>query len=544
MSMKFDPHVYQYDSRRNVVYATNGMVHCSQPQVAQIGLDIMKQGGNAIDAAVAMAAAATFMEPVSNALGADCFAQIWTKGKLYAINGSGVSPMALDLNAVNKAGLKHPDRIPLHGWLSAMVPGAPRAWEMIRSRFGTKSMKELMAPAIRYAREGYPVPVTVSRFWAEGVPGNVKRAKENPEAFGPCVKMFTKDGVNPYKAGDVFKCPEVAETLEKLAESNCESLYTGELMKRTVEFSKKTGGYFEESDFINYKPEWVEPLHINYRGYDVYELPPNGQGITALMALNILKEMDLGETRDSIDGYHKQIEAMKLAFADTKKYVADPRYMKVKTEEMLSDSYAAKRRAMITDEAIMPEPTDPWCGGTIYFCTADKEGNMVSFIQSDNWIFGSGLVVPGTGIVLQARARGFSLDPESDNCVAGGKRAYHTIIPGFLMKDGKPVGPFGVMGGFMQPQGHLQVLVNSINYHMNPQSALDAPRFQWIGGKHVQLERTVPEFIAMALAAKGHEIEIVNDNIDMGRGGIIWRRDDGVMCGGTEPRCDGTLLSY
>ncbi len=542
--MKFDPHVYPYASRRNVVYATNGMVHCSQPQIAQIGLSILKDGGNAIDAAVAMAASAPLLEPVSNSLGGDCFAQIWTGGKLYAINGSGVSPMAMSLDVMHKAGLHHPDRIPITGWLSHMVPGAPRAWEMIRSRFGTMSMKDLMAPAIRYAREGYAVPVTVSRFWLEGVPGNVRRAKESPNTYGPCVKTFTKDGVNPYCAGEVFKFPEYATTLEILAESNCEDLYTGSLMKKTVQFSKENGGLFEASDFENFHPDWVDPIHTSYRGYEVYELPPNGQGITALMALNILNGMDMGETRDSIESYHKQIEAIKLAFVDTKKYVADPRYMKTDIQEMLSEGYAAKRRGMITDKAIMPEPTDPWCGGTVYFCTADKAGNMVSFIQSDNWIFGSGVQVPGTGLVLQARARGFSLDPQSDNCVAGGKRAYHTILPGFLMKDGKPVGPFGVMGGYMQPQGHLQVLVNSIDYHMNPQSALDAPRFQWIDGKHVQLERTVPEFIAMALAAKGHEIEIVNDNIDMGRGGMIWRREDGVMCGGTEPRCDGTLLSY
>ena len=273
-------------------------------------------------------------------------------------------------------------------------------------------------------------------------------------------------------------------------------------------------------------------------------MPPNGHGITALMALNMLKGLELSDSRETADVYHKMIEATKLAFVDTKKFVADPRYMRTKVSDMLSDRYADVRRALITDKAVYPEAGDPSCGGTVYFCVADGMGNMVSFIQSNYNRFGSGIVIPGTAITIQDRGANFSLDPESDNYLEGGKKAYHTIIPGFLMKDGKAVGPFGVMGGFMQPQGHVQVVVNTVDYHMNPQECLDAPRFQWVGEKKVQLEREVPADIALKLADMGHEVTIVNSNLGMGRGEIIWRLEDGTLVGGTEPRADGTIAAW
>ena len=303
-------------------------------------------------------------------------------------------------------------------------------------------------------------------------------------------------------------------------------------------------GFFAESDFANYKAQWVEPISVDYKGYTVCEIPPNGHGITALMALNMLKGLDLGDSRECADVYHKMIEATKLAFVDTKKFVADPRYMRTKVSDMLSERYAAVRRALITDQAVYPEAGDPSCGGTVYFCVADGQGNMVSFIQSNYTTFGAGVAIPGTGISLQNRGANFSLDPESDNYLQGGKKAYHTIIPGFLVKDGKAVGPFGVMGGFMQPQGHVQVIVNTVDYHMNPQECLDAPRFQWVGEKKVQLEREVPAHIAQKLADMGHQVEIVNSNLGMGRGQIIWRMDDGTLVGGTEPRADGTIAAW
>ena len=348
-----------------------------------------------------------------------------------------------------------------------------------------------MAPAISYARDGFCIPVNVYKQWKAEVVRFTAAAKEDPAVFGPWLEYFTKNG-QPYAPGERFRNPDYAATLESLAASDCESYYRGEIMQKIVDFSNRTGGFFAESDFANYKAQWVEPISVNYKGYDVFEMPPNGHGITALMALNMLKGLDLGDSRECADVYHKMIEATKLAFVDTKKFVADPRYMRTKVSDMLSERYAAVRRALITDQAVYPEAGDPSCGGTVYFCVADGQGNMVSFIQSNYNRFGSGIVIPGTGITLQDRGANFSLDPESDNYLEGGKKAYHTIIPGFLVKDGKAVGPFGVMGGFMQPQGHVQVIVNTVDYHMNPQECLDAPRFQWVGEKKVQLEREVP----------------------------------------------------
>ena len=540
---QFDPHKYAYPSRRNVVYARRGMACTSVPLGAQIGLEILKAGGNAMDAAVAMAAAMPLLEPTGNGLGSDAFALVWVEKekKLYGLNASGVAPAAISARLVRDLGF---DQMPKEGWIPTMVPGAPGGWAELNRRFGTKSLPELFAPAISYAREGVPVTVNVSKQWAKDARRLQGAAEKNPAPPAYWQKSFLKEDGSPYQAGDLFQWEEYAQTLEELAATGCESYYRGSLMERIVAFSQETGGYFSQEDFRGYHPEWVEPITADYRGYTVCEIPPNGHGITVLMALNILNGLTLSQERDCADTYHKILEAIKLAFADTKTYVADPRYMKTKTADLLSPEYAAKRRALITGQALTPEAGDPSCGGTIYLCTADREGNMVSYIQSNYTTFGAGVAIPGTGISLQNRGANFSLDEGSDNCLAGGKKSYHTIIPGFLMKDGDAVGPFGVMGAFMQPQGHVQVIVNTIDYHMNPQEALDAPRMQWIGGTQIQLEREVPAHIAQALAAMGHQVEISNSNIDMGRGQIIWRTENGLLAGGTEPRCDGTIAAW
>ncbi len=539
---QFNALKYAYPSRRNVVFARKGMASSTSPIASQVGLEILKSGGNAVDAAIAMAATMPLVEPTGNGLGSDCFALVWSARdqKLYGLDGSGVAPMALSADIVRAAGC---DKVPLEGWFSTMVPGAPSAWAELRRKFGTRSMAELMAPAIQYAREGFCIPVNVYKQWQAEVRRISACAAKEPELYGPWMEYFTQNG-EMFGVGATFVNPDYARTLESLAATDCESYYRGELMERIVAFSRRTGGFFDEGDFQSYHARWVEPISVDYKGYTVCEMPPNGHGITALMALNILKGMDLSDERDCADTYHKTIEAVKLAFADTKKFVADPRYMRTKVSDMLSDRYAGIRRALIGDQAVYPEAGDPSCGGTVYFCTADGDGNMVSFIQSNYNCFGSGIVIPGTAIALQDRGANFSLDPESDNCLEGGKKSYHTIIPGFLCKDGKAVGPFGVMGGFMQPQGHVQVMVNTIDYHMNPQEALDAPRFQWVGEKTVQLEREVPAHIAMELAERGHQVEIVNSNLDMGRGQIIWRMEDGTLAGGTEPRADGTIAAW
>ena len=539
---QFDPLKYSYASHRNVVYAKKGMACSTSPIASQVGLDILKAGGNAMDAAVAMATTLPLVEPTGNGLGSDCFALVWSEQdhRLFGLDGSGVAPMALSAETVRAAGY---NAVPVNGWLPTMVPGAPSAWAELRRRFGTKSMAELMAPAIQYAREGFCIPVNVYKQWRAEVVRFTAAAEKEPEVYGPWLQYFTKDG-KTYEPGDTFRNPDYAKTLESLAATDCESYYRGEIMQKIVDFSNRTGGFFAESDFETYHAQWVEPISVNYKGYDVCEMPPNGHGITALMALNMLKGLALGDDRETADVYHKMIEATKLAFVDTKKFVADPRYMRTKVSDMLSDRYADVRRALITDKAVYPEAGDPSCGGTVYFCVADGMGNMVSFIQSNYNRFGSGIAVPGTGITIQDRGANFSLDPESDNYLEGGKKAYHTIIPGFLMKDGKPVGPFGVMGGFMQPQGHVQVVVNTVDYHMNPQECLDAPRFQWVGEKKIQLEREVPAHLAQKLSDMGHQVEIVNSNLGMGRGEIIWRLEDGTLVGGTEPRADGTIAAW
>ena len=541
--LMFDPLKYGYSSHRSVVYAHRAMACTSVPLGAEIGLSIMKAGGNAVDAAVAMAASMPLLEPTGNGLGSDCFALVWIEKdkRLYGLNASGVAPMALSADVFRNRGL---EAVPREGWLSTMVPGAPAGWAEMNRRFGTKPLQELFAPAIDYARHGCPVPVTVALQWAADAPRIAKAMARDAEPHAYWWKTFMKPDGSPYRAGDLFRWEEYADTLEELASTRCESYYRGALMEKLVAFSRETGGFFSEDDFRNYRPEWVEPIAVDYKGYTVCEIPPNGHGITALMALNILKGLELPAERENAETYHKLLEAIKLAFADTKTYVADPRYMKTSVADLLSEEYAARRRALIGEQALLPEAGDPRCGGTIYLCTADPFGNMVSFIQSNYTTFGAGVAIPGTGISLQNRGANFSLDPSSDNFLIGGKRSYHTIIPGFLMKGGEAVGPFGVMGAFMQPQGHVQVIVNTVDYHMNPQECLDAPRFQWTGGRHIQLEREVPAHIGAELALRGHEVEVTNHNLAMGRGQIIWRTEDGLLIGGTEPRCDGAVCAW
>ena len=540
---EFDPMRYRYASRRNVVYGRHAMACTSVPQGAQIGLEVMRAGGNAMDAAVAMAAAMPLLEPTGNGLGSDCFALIWVEKekKLYGLNASGVAPRALSAEVFAQKGLT---AVPKEGWLPTMVPGAPAGWAAINRRFGTRPLAELFAPAIAFAREGVPVPVNVEKQWVKDSRRIAAAAEKDPAPHAYWKKAFLKPDGQPYRAGDLFRWEEYAQTMEELAATGCESYYRGGLMEKIVAFSRESGGWFCEEDFRSYQPEWVEPITADYKGYTVCEIPPNGHGITVLMALNILKGLELPAEKETAETYHKIIEAIKLAFADTKTYVADPRYMKTRVEDLLSEEYAARRRQLIGERALMPEAGDPSCGGTIYLCTADPEGNMVSFIQSNYTTFGAAVAIPGTGISLQNRGANFSLDPNSDNFLEGGKKSYHTIIPGFMMKDGQPVGPFGVMGAFMQPQGHVLVALNTIDYHMNPQDCLDAPRIQWIGGKHIQLEKECPPHIAGQLAEMGHEVEVVESNINMGRGQIIWRTGNGLLIGGTEPRADGTVAAW
>lgn len=540
MNFTFDAQEYKYASRRRVVHAKRGMVCTSQPLASQAGLTILQQGGNAIDAAIATAICQTIVEPTNNGLGSDCFALVWTGGKLHGLNGSGYAPQRLTPEAVAASGAT--EKMPLRGWEAVTVPGAPSAWAELHKRFGRLPFAKLFEPAIYYAEQGYPVSPIVARFWQEGIDA-LTPYKNNP-AIAPWFATFDVhgNGVAP-QTGELVTLPDHAKTLRILADSYCESYYRGELAQKLVEFSDKTGGYLSLEDLAEYRAEWVEPVHVNYHGYDVWEMPPNGHGITALMALNILKGMEIG-AKDTGDTFHKQIEAMKLAFADGMHYIADPRYMQTRVEELLSDAYAAQRRALIGETALEPTHGKPFCGGTVYLCTADGDGNMVSFIQSNYKDFGSGIVLPGYGINLNDRGAGFSLNPELDDYLAPRKKPYHTIIPGFLTHDGEAVGPFGVMGAYMQPQGHVQVIMNTVDWLLNPQSALDAPRWQWIAGKEIWLESSVAPEIVEDLRRRGHEVRVLEDDTTFGRGEIIWRDSNGVLAGATEPRADGVVAAW
>ncbi|MFD4707779.1 gamma-glutamyltransferase [Gottfriedia sp. NPDC058432] len=534
--MKTSEHVYS--SHRNVVYARNGMVATSQPLAAQAGLDILKKGGNAVDAAIATAACLTVVEPTSNGIGGDAFALVWMNEKLYGLDSSGPAPKNISTEKVKNLGY---EKMPKYGWIPITVPGAPAGWVELSNRFGRLSLKEVLQPAIEYAREGFPISPTLGKFWKKAY--EIYKKELNSEEFAAWFDTFAPKGRAP-EVGEIWSSLDHAITLEKIAETNGKDFYKGEIADKIIASSNQYGGFLTKEDLESFKPEWVDPISINYRGYDMWEIPPNGQGIVALMALNILKN-DLYDDKENVMTYHKQFEAMKLAFACGKEYVTDRKFMKTSVESLLSDEYGKERFLEITETAQTPLPGRPPSGGTVYLATADGDGNMVSFIQSNYMGFGSGIVIPGTGIGLQNRGYDFSLNENHANALIGGKKSYHTIIPAFLTKNNKAVGPFGVMGGYMQPQGHVQVIMNSIDFHLNPQETLDAPRWQWIEGKIVEVEPNFPQEIIKELQAKGHEIKVAKDTGSFGRGQIIWRNEDtGVLMGGTESRTDGCIASW
>lgn len=536
--IQFNPQYQPYSSTRLPVYARKGMVATSQPLAAQAGLDILKKGGNAVDAAIATAAALTVVEPTSNGIGGDAFALIWMKGELHGLNASGVSPEAISIDEVKKRGY---DDIPTHGFTPVTVPGAPAAWVACSKRFGKLPLTDVLQPAIEYAEKGYPISPVLGRFWKSAY--KIFKERLTDEEFQHWFETFAPNGRAP-EVGEMWSSQGHADTLRAIAESNGEAFYKGELAEKIDAYSRQYNGFIRKSDLEQYEAEWVKPISIDYRGYKVWEIPPNGQGLITLMSLNLLKGFDL-TSKEDVDTYHKQIEALKLSFADGQKYITDSQQMKQSIEGLLSDQYATERRGLIQDEAIEPAPGTPPKGGTVYLATADSEGNMVSFIQSNYMGFGSGLVVPGTGIALQNRGHNFSMDPDHDNCLAPKKKTYHTIIPGFLTKGDQPVGPFGVMGGFMQPQGHLQVVMNTVDFHLNPQAALDSPRWQWMKGKEVLVEKNFPSHIAQALAQKGHQVKVALEANQFGRGQIIWRDpESGVLVGGTETRTDGVVAAW
>ena len=532
----FDAQHYPYASRRNVVYSRRGMVATSQPLAAQAGLQVLQTGGNAIDAAIATAAALTVVEPTANGIGGDAFALIWHGGQLHGLNASGPSPRSLTWDRLAAQGLTE---MPKYGALPVTVPGTPAAWAAMAKRFGQLPLTRSMAGAVELARHGFPVSPAVAFAWQQAT--SIFREHCREPQFQHWFDTFAPQ--NAPKAGELRRLPDHARTLQSIAETGSDSFYRGVLAEQITSLVQSAGGYLQAHDLADFAVDWCKPIKVNYRGYDVWEIPPNGQGLVTLLALNILQGFEF-DARDTVHTYHRQIEAIKLAFADGLAHIADPVHMRVSVDDMLSPAYADERRRLIGTRALDPIPGEPPRGGTVYLSTADDQGNMVSMIQSNYMGFGSGLVVPGTGIALHNRGNNFSMQREHPNCVAPGKRPYHTIIPGFLTRNGQPVGPFGVMGGFMQPQGHVQLVMNTIDFGLNPQAALDAPRWEWERGRRVSIEHSTPAHLFHGLASWGHDVAWSNHRQSFGRGQIIWRSADGVLCGGTEPRADGAIAAW
>ena len=532
-----------YSSTRLPLFARN-VVSTSHPLAAQAGLRMMLKGGNAVDAAIAAAATITITEPVSCGLGSDAFCILWDGQKMHGLNASGPAPQAWTPEYFHKKYGKEAVNPPKRGWDAVTVPGAVSAWAALSERFGKLPFADLMEPAIDIAERGYLMPVVVQQKWLAATP-----LLQSLPGFA---ESFLPWGRAP-NVGELFQFKAAARGLRAIAETKGRAFYEGEIAQALVKFSNEHGGAMTLQDLAQYRPEWVEPIAQNYRGHTLHEIPPNGQGIAALIALGILDHFDLASMKvDGLDSQHVQIEAMKLAFADIYRYVADPRSMEVTPAQMLDPEYLKSRAKLIDMKKAQDfKAGNPVKGGTIYLTAADENGMMVSFIQSNYMGFGSGVVEPTYGISLQNRGFDFSTDPNGlnpANLVAPGKRPFHTIIPAFLSKDGQPVMSYGVMGGNMQPQGHLQTLVRMLDYGQNPQAACDAPRWRCNKGLSINVEGSMNPNTVQGLKDLGHELEVINDTyMDFGAGQFIWRMGDPKVQGylaASDPRRDGQAVGF
>lgn len=525
---------------RSMVITRDGIVAAENPLAAQVGAQILAHGGNAVDAAIATNAAIGVIEPMMNGIGGDLFAIVYDSksSKLYGLNASGWAPAALTPEFLAKQGIT---KMPSDGINSVTVPGAVDGWSKLLSRFGTKKIAELLAPAIHYASDGVPVAEWDAVYWSGAEPMLAK--DKNLSA------TYLLNGHAP-RVGEVFKNPDLARSLSLIASGGRDAFYKGEIASRIVAFEKSHNGAMAAEDLADFSAAWVEPISTNYRGWTVFEIPPNGQGIAALMMLNIMEKFSLVNLPNPADRWHIMIEAKKLAYADMRRYVADPRFATVPVEGMLSKDYAAPRAKLIdmskADCDVSPgEPKFPTSGDTTYLTVVDRDGNMVSLIQSNFSEFGSGLVADGTGFVLQNRGALFTLDPHSPDVLAGRKRPLHTIIPAF-MTNGQTRIAFGIMGGFNQAQAHAQFVSNVVDLGMNIQQALEAPRFtkHTFAGCDIEMEDRVPQSIRDSLARRGHQIELRGDySSDMGGGQAVLRDfSSGVNFGASDPRKDGAAI--
>jgi gamma-glutamyltranspeptidase/glutathione hydrolase len=517
-------------SRRAPVSGRN-IVATSQPLAAQTGITIMKKGGNAVDAALATAIALTVVEPTSNGVGGDAFAIVWDGNGLHGINGSGRSP-----GAWNYDRFAHLDKIPQRGWDSVTVPGAVSVWVALSRKFGRLAFKQLFDPAIEYARKGFRVSPKVAAAW--------RSSADVYQDFEEFRRVFLPNGRAP-EASEIFRCDDLARTLEEIAETDGESFYRGELAEKIARCSENEGGAMNMDDLISHKPEWVTPLSQEYRDTTLHELPPNGQGLAALIAIGILDRFDISKYPvDSADSIHLQIEAMKLAFADVKAHLADPEYMRIDPDDLLKSDYLDSRAELIDPKkARFPESGIPYDGGTVYLAAADCDGMMVSFIQSNYTGFGSGVVIPGTGIAMQNRACGFTMEKGHPNQLDGDKRPYHTIIPGFVTKEGSPLLSFGVMGGHMQAQGHIQMMARIFDYGLDPQAASDFPRWFVTEDSEVAVEPGFPPNTLKELARRGHTIISGLPESTFGGAQLVPKTDDGYIAG-SDHRKDGLAIGF
>jgi gamma-glutamyltranspeptidase / glutathione hydrolase len=528
---------------RSVSRANQGMVATSQPLASQVGLEILKRGGNAVDAAIAVAAMLNVTEPNMTGIGGDCFAMIYTakSKKLEALNASGRCPKALTLDHFVA---KKITQMPLSGMETITVPGAFDGWLTLLEKYGTMKLADLMAPAISYAENGFPVMEKISADWEP----EVGKLKQDPAAAA----TYLVDG-GAAKPGTIFAQKNLAKTFRTLVKGGRDAYYRGEIARAIVDYCQKHGGFLAIEDFAAQKSNWVEPISTTYRGYTLNELPPNNQGLTALIILNILEGLDLkGMRNDPGLYYHTIVEATKIAFADRNRFIADPAFAKVPVKELISKEYAVKRRALLDPKKAIDPPKygDVSMGSdTTYFTVVDKDRNAVSFINSLFNSFGSGIVAGETGIMLHNRGSGFSLDPNHPNKLEPGKRPFHTLIPAMVLKDGKLLMSYGVMGGDIQAQGHSQVLINLVDRGMNLQQAIDAPRIRYISGKGVMLEDTLPPSVISELVQRGHERVLPPEGIKhralMGGGqAIMIDPDTGALSGASDPRKDGLAIGY
>jgi len=521
---------FPYTWPRKPLLARNA-VATSQPLASQAGVAMLAAGGSAVDAALAAAITLTLVEPVSNGIGSDAFAIVWDGKQLHGLNASGRSPAGWTPEFFGGA-----TAMPARGWNTVTVPGCVSAWRMLSERFGKLPFERLFEPAIRYGREGFLVSPTIAGQWAQqsaelGIqPGFAEAFLPNGRAPAP---------------GELFRFPDHAATLERIASTRGEAFYRGELAERLEAHAKQHGGAMRAADLAAHEADWVAPLAMDYRGYTLHELPPNGQGIAALAALGILREFDVaGLPVDSAESLHLQIEALKLAFADALAYVADLDHMPFAPVRMLDPAYLRERAKLIDPKKAQRFSAGrPLEGGTVYLTAADAAGTMISMIQSNYMGFGAGVVVPGTGISLQNRGSSFVLAEGHPNRVGPRKRPYQTIIPGFVTKDGKPLMSFGVMGGTMQPQGHVQVMVRIADYGQNPQAACDAPRFRWVQGMDVSVEDRMAPAVVEELERRGHRIVTVDDYNQFGSCQAIWKLGDGYLAA-SDPRRDGQAAGF